>query len=457
MDTIDQQEKQILLRIYCSALCMRKLLNEYKPSEMSDEEFLTDCMQTIVLVLYVNGTIQDDCSQYCMKRGTQGRSSHTPSSIQHLLKMNGGTMNRAGSPPPPDSAHHPPYGAAREVVDQVAPPRDDADEENKVIRYAQSALKAVLTVATNVADQVHGLASTRVLLFNRSIAGRAIAKYIFRNGDDSELSSRDIVFIFCYVGALLFLVNHIFNLLFGGKKTDMFVYRRDNLFGDARRLGHTVGGLFPNSIQTRLGVDLEARCINPTLSQELVNQMVDSDFTDPIEVFMAMVGYIRSIFTSSGVGLVSDAIDKQMYDMPFCRAWLKLQLSLYRALTQTKYIDMIEEFISLIILKGGKVVLSLGTINLMLSLFDVTMHSSIKALVSGLVKGNLNDFTAKNDHAGFAAKLVPGLSVVRRAVGALGPKRTPKKGGSKRHGRRSKRRGNRLNRRGHKTTHCKKN
>ena len=232
----------------------------------------------------------------------------------------------------------------------------------------------------------------------------------------------------------------------------MFVHRRTKLFNDALRLGNTVGGLFPQSIQTRLGVDPDEACINPTISQALVNQMVDSDFTDPIEVFMAMVGYVRSIFTNYGT--VSDAIDSQMYDMPFCRTWLKIQLSLYRALTQTKYIDMIEGFISLTIMKGSKVVLSLGTINLMLSLCDATMHSIIKALISGLFKGKSNDFTESNDHTGAAMALVPGLSVL---LGLLGYKKPPKKGGSKRHGRRSKRRGNRLNRRGHKTTHCKKN
>ncbi len=442
---------------------MRKLLNEYKPSDMSDEDFHTECMNVIVLVLYENSTIQKKCSQYCMKTRTQGRSSHTPSKTSHtpskprLLKINGGMMNRAGSPPPPDSSHPPPpppnhIGAAGEVVERVA--QRDADEENMVISYAQGALKAVTTVMSQVVNQLHGVATTRVTLFNRSIVGRIIAKYIFRNGDDSELSLRDIAFIFCYVGALLFLFNHIFNLLFGGKKTDMFVHRRTHLFNDARRLGHTVGGLFPYSIKTTLGVDPDEACINPTLSQALINQLVDSDFTDPIEVFMAMVGYVRSIFTNYGT--VSDAIDSQMYDMPFCRTWLKIQLSLYRALTQTKYIDMLEEFITLTILKGGKIVLSLGTINLMLSLCDVTMHGIIKAVVSGLFTGKSNDFTATNDHAGAAMALVPGISVVRGALG-LKTKGMTKKGGSKRHGRRSKRRGNRLNRRGHKTTHCKKN
>lgn len=450
METINKQQEKILLRIYCAGLCMRKLLNEYKPSDMSDEVFLTECMNVIVLVLYVNSTIQTKCSQHCMKTRTQSRSSHTPSTL------NGGMFNRAVSPhppPPPDSADSAPNHAAGEVVDQVAP-RDDAEEENMLINYAQGALRAVNTVMSQVFNQLHGVATTRVTLFRRSILGRIIAKYIFRNGDNSELSIRDIAFILCYVGALLYLFNHIFNLLFGGKKTDMIVHRRTQLVADAGRLGHTVGGLFPYSIQTKLGVDSDKACINLSLSQALIDQMVDSDFTDPIEVFMAMVGYVRSIFTTNYGTTVSDAIDSQMYDMPFCRTWLKIQLSLYRALTQTKYIDMLEEFITLTILKGGKVVLSLGTINLMLSLFDVYMHSIIKRVVSGALRGNPNDFTASNDHAGAATALVPGLSVVRSA---LGYKRIPKKGGSKRHGRRSKRRGNRLNRRGHKTTHCKKN
>ena len=447
---------------------MQNLLKDHKPHDMSDEDFLRECIKVFALASRVNDIIRQHCPSpppVC-RTPPRRKSPRAPS-----ISLHGGA--RATSPQP---IHMPSPAAAAADAEQLFQDIEDVEDVQEhnsgIASYAIKAVSITSTVFSQVYAQVHGVLTTRIVLLRHSILGRIICNKIFGIGSANAVSFRDVIFILIYIASIIFIVKYLWDSFFSVDSNDrMYAHKRQGITDDAWRLAHTLGEWLPTGVENYLGVDKNKGCIRPSVAVEVAGQVFNKDFTNPLDIIWGMFGYVSSIFSSPAAASiqVDNALENQMTDMPFCKLYYRFHLHIINAFTQNSMIDKIEEVLTLTAIKGGRLSLSLATLNLFISVFDVTMHATIKALVSAIITGRTDDFTASDVHTQIAETRVPLLSVLLKSImNKSPPKQKSKlirnKGGSKRHGCGSKRHGcgsnrggNRLKRRGHKTTHRKKN